>query len=227
MNSNINVAIDGPAGAGKSTVAKLLAAKLSFVYIDTGAMYRALTWKAKEDNVDYHDEVSLTKLLEKMDLELKYEQGGVKIILGGKDITEAVRSPEVTNNVSYVARHARIRDYMVMKQQELAAKGKTVMDGRDIGTAVLPEAAVKFFLTASVQERAERRYLEQTEKGIESDIELLKEEISKRDRLDTERKTAPLKKADDALEIDTTNMSIDEVVERLLTITQEQMEAYE
>lgn len=215
MGSRINIAIDGPAGAGKSTVAKLLAEKLSFVYIDTGAMYRALTWKAVQENIPYEDDKALADILMRMNLQLENSEQGQRIYVDGKDVSEEVRVPAISNNVSYVARHGVIRNLMVRKQQELASAGGTVMDGRDIGTAVLPDASVKFFLNASVEERAKRRYEEQIKKGIPSDFESLKEEIELRDKLDTERDVAPLKKADDALAIDTTHMTINEVVDYL------------
>jgi len=227
MQEKINVAIDGPAGAGKSTVARELASRLGYVYIDTGAMYRALTWKAIESGAGCEDEASLAEILQKMELELRNNNGMPEIIVDGRNVTDEVRLPEITNNVSYTARHPHIRKYMVQKQQELAAKGGTVMDGRDIGTAVLPEAEVKFFLNATVEERAARRHEEQLGKGMDSDLELLKSEISRRDMLDSERETAPLKKADDAEEVDTTKMSIKEVVDYLYSRIRRKLAAYE
>lgn len=227
MQEKINVAIDGPAGAGKSTVARELASRLGYVYIDTGAMYRALTWKALESGAGCEDEASLAEILQKMELELRNNNGMPEIIVDGRNVTDEVRLPEITNNVSYTARHPHIRKYMVQKQQELAAKGGTVMDGRDIGTAVLPEAEVKFFLNATVEERASRRHEEQLGKGMDSDLELLKSEISRRDMLDSERETAPLKKADDAEEVDTTKMSIKEVVDYLYSRIRRKLAAYE
>ncbi len=227
MQEKINVAIDGPAGAGKSTVARELASRLGYVYIDTGAMYRALTWKAIESGAGCEDEASLAEILQKMELELRNNNGMPEIIVDGRNVTDEVRLPEITNNVSYTARHPHIRKYMVQKQQELAAKGGTVMDGRDIGTTVLPEAEVKFFLNATVEERAARRHEEQLGKGMDSDLELLKSEISRRDMLDSERETAPLKKADDAEEVDTTKMSIKEVVDYLYSRIRRKLAAYE
>ncbi|PTL40383.1 (d)CMP kinase [Alkalicoccus saliphilus] len=227
MQEKINVAIDGPAGAGKSTVARELASRLGYVYIDTGAMYRALTWKALESGAGCEDEASLADILQEMELELRNNNGTPEIIVDGRNVTDEIRLPEVTNNVSYTARHPHIRKYMVHKQQELAARGGTVMDGRDIGTAVLPEAEMKFFLNATVEERAARRHEEQLGKGMDSDLELLKSEISRRDMLDSERETAPLRKADDAEEVDTTRMSIKEVVDYLYTRIQRKLAAYE
>ncbi|WP_078576889.1 (d)CMP kinase [Salipaludibacillus agaradhaerens] len=215
MNTQMNIAIDGPAGAGKSTVAKLLAEKLGFVYIDTGAMYRALTWKAIKENVDVNDEKVLHQLLKECDIALVNDSGHSLVKLNGQDVTEEIRNASVTNNVSYVAKHPLIRKEMVTKQQLLAANGGTVMDGRDIGTAVLPEANVKIFLTASVEERAKRRHEENISKGMSSDFVKLKEDIAKRDQIDSERDVAPLKQAEDAIVLDSTSMSIEEVVENI------------
>jgi len=213
--THINIAIDGPAGAGKSTVAKLLAKKLTFVYIDTGAMYRALTWKALQEGVNVNNEQELNQLLKETDIQLLNQSGNLHIVLNKVDITEAIRTSEVTNNVSYVAKHFLIRKEMVSKQQKLAEQGGTVMDGRDIGTFVLPQADIKIFLTATVDERAKRRHEEQVEKGLPSNYNLLRDEIAKRDKLDSEREIAPLKKAEDALEIDSTSMTILEVVDHI------------
>lgn len=221
MDRRINVAIDGPAGAGKSTVAKKLADKLSFVYIDTGAMYRALTWYALQNDCDVNHENALAELLKKADIQLLNQNGELHIYLNGEDVTKEIRSPDVTNQVSYVAKHGKIREEMVSKQQELAVSGGTVMDGRDIGTAVLPEAELKVFLTATVEERASRRHDELIKKGHLSDFHSLKQEIAKRDQIDTSRKFAPLKKATDAIEIDSTSMTIQEVVESIYTLVNE------
>lgn len=214
----INIAIDGPAGAGKSTVAKLVARKMDFIYIDTGAMYRALTYKAIRNNLDLHNENALMSLLEATTIQLT-TNGNVYV--DNQDITNEIRSQEVTNSVSFVASHPQVRHEMLIRQQELAASGKTVMDGRDIGTAVLPDAEVKIFLSATVEERARRRYEENISKGIETDYEQLKEEIALRDKRDSERETAPLKKAVDAIEIDSTKLSINEVVSAILEVVGE------
>ncbi|ADU30111.1 (d)CMP kinase [Evansella cellulosilytica] len=221
MGKRINIAIDGPAGAGKSTVAKMVAEKLSFIYIDTGAMYRALTYEALKENVEISNGEKLIDLLKKTSIELINKSGKQLIMLNNNDVTEEIRLSEVTNNVSYVARHVEVREEMVRLQQQLAKHGGTVMDGRDIGTAVLPSAEIKVFLTATVDERARRRHEEHLSKGQPSDLELLKSEISQRDKLDSERAVAPLKKADDAIEIDSTFLSIPEVVGKILTIVYE------
>lgn len=222
MNSKtIAIAIDGPAAAGKSTVSKLVAKKLQFVYVDTGAMYRALTLTALEAGADLESEEALLSLLQGIDIVLMQHEDGQKVLVNSKDVTEAIRTNEVTNNVSIVAKHALVREEMVKRQQTLAADNGIVMDGRDIGTRVLPDAEVKIFMIASVQERAERRYKENISKGFEADLEQLKEEIRLRDKLDSEREASPLVKAEDAVEIDTTALSIDGVVEKILKAVHE------
>ncbi|NSL52316.1 (d)CMP kinase [Calidifontibacillus erzurumensis] len=217
----INVAIDGPAAAGKSTVARKIAEKCSFTYIDTGAMYRALTYKALQKKINLEDEQKLTSLLMDTNIHLEPANLGGKVFVDGVDVTKDIRNNEVTNAVPTVAKHPGVRQLMVQMQQELAKEGGVVMDGRDIGTHVLPNAEVKIFMIASVEERANRRFQENIQKGIQSDLEKLKEEISLRDKLDSERETAPLLKADDAIEIDTTSLTIDEVVAKIIEIIKE------
>ena len=217
MNSKtIAIAIDGPAAAGKSTVSKLVAKKLQFVYVDTGAMYRALTLTALEAGADLESEEALLTLLQGIDIVLMQHDDGQKVLVNSNDVTEAIRTNEVTNNVSVVAKHPLVREEMVRRQQKLAADNGIVMDGRDIGTRVLPDADVKIFMIASVEERAERRYKENIAKGFEADLAQLKEEIRLRDKLDSEREASPLVKAEDAVEIDTTALSIEGVVEKIL-----------
>lgn len=216
MNHDISIAIDGPAAAGKSTVAKIVAKKLSYIYIDTGAMYRALTLAALDNNVDINDEQKLTELLHLTQIELIQKEREQHILVNGKDVTKEVRSQHVTNQVSYVAKHPKVRKEMVKRQQSLATKSGVVMDGRDIGTHVLPFAELKVFLIATVEERAKRRYEENIEKGFPTDLEVLKREIEQRDMMDSNRKVAPLIKADDAIEIDTTSLSIREVAQEII-----------
>jgi CMP/dCMP kinase len=223
MENKISVAIDGPAAAGKSTVAKIVAEKLSYIYIDTGAMYRALTYKAIYNQLNLEDEALLFDTLLSTVIELKPSDKGQLVFLDNHDVTDLIRTSEVTNSVSYVARHPKVREEMVKRQQAFATKGGVVMDGRDIGTHVLPNAEVKVFLLASVEERAERRHAENLEKGFSSDLEKLKEEIAKRDKIDSEREVAPLKKANDAIEIDTTSLSIPDVVEKIMTLVHERI----
>lgn len=215
-NKAIAIAIDGPAAAGKSTVAKIVAEKLSYIYIDTGAMYRALTLKAMIENIHLDDENLLVRLLKRIDIKLKQGKNSQIILVDGMDVTSEIRSQKVTNNVSFVAKHSSVRKEMVNRQQTLAVNRGVVMDGRDIGTHVLPDAEVKIFLVATVDERAKRRYEENLKKGFQSNIEELKKEIEQRDLIDSKREAAPLLKANDAFEIDTTSLSINDVAQRIL-----------
>jgi CMP/dCMP kinase len=221
MKKLLSIAIDGPAGAGKSTVAKQVAERLSFIYIDTGAMYRALTYKALSLGADLNDGIALEAVLESTQIELKKTEEGQAVYLDGRDVSEEIRSAEVTNNVSFVARQKEVRIEMVKRQQRLAESGGVVMDGRDIGTHVLPNAELKIFLIASVDERARRRYEENLAKGFDADFEQLKSEIALRDKRDSEREAAPLRKAEDAIELDTTSMTITEVVSSILNHAEE------
>ncbi|OXS58665.1 (d)CMP kinase [Rossellomorea vietnamensis] len=216
----LRIAIDGPAAAGKSTVAKIVAGKLSYLYIDTGAMYRSLTYKALSNNVDLHDENELNQLLSETTIELEPSEVGQLVFLDGNDVTDEIRQASVTNSVSHVAVHSGVREEMVKRQQLLAKEGAVVMDGRDIGTHVIPDAEIKVFLLASVDERAQRRHEENLSKGYPSDLEQLKEEIARRDKIDSEREVAPLKKAEDATEIDTTSLSISEVVDQIMMLVE-------
>ncbi|PEE39357.1 cytidylate kinase [Bacillus cereus] len=218
MDKRISIAIDGPAAAGKSTVAKVVAKELSYVYIDTGAMYRTLTYAALQQKVDIENEEQLMEVVKNVNIEFQQGENTQLVFLNGQDVSEVIRTPDVTNRVSIVAKHRLVREEMVRRQQELAKKGGVVMDGRDIGTHVLPDAEVKIFMLASVEERAERRHLENLNKGFDSNLEQLKEEIAQRDKLDSEREVSPLKKADDALELDTTSLSIEEVVQKIMGI---------
>ncbi|MCY8490651.1 (d)CMP kinase [Bacillus atrophaeus] len=218
MEKKLSIAIDGPAAAGKSTVAKIVAEKRSYVYIDTGAMYRAITYVALKESADLTDEKMLSELLKKTTIELITSKEGQKVLVNGNDVTEDIRKDEVSNQVSIVAKHRSVREEMVRRQQLLGDKGGVVMDGRDIGTHVLPNAEVKIFLLASVEERANRRFEENVKKGYDVNYETLIEEIARRDKLDSEREVSPLRKADDAVEIDTTSLSIDEVAGRILEI---------
>lgn len=218
MSKKISIAIDGPAAAGKSTVAKIIAKKLGYIYIDTGAMYRALTFKAIQNNIDVNNEKELNELLSKIEIKLIPEEGIQKVFIDEVDVTEPIRTPEVTRNVSFVAKHSLVREKMVELQRQYATNGGVVMDGRDIGTHVLVDAEVKIFMIASVDERAQRRHIENLKNGFESDLEQLKTEIATRDRIDSEREVSPLKKADDAISLDTTSKNIDDVVDEILSI---------
>ncbi|WP_438319076.1 (d)CMP kinase [Sporosarcina sp. FA9] len=223
MMKTIKIAIDGPAASGKSTIAKMTAEKLGYTYIDTGAMYRALTHKALQMNIDINDEESLQELLNSIEITLKPSSDTQLVFIDGSDVTEEIRSREVTSSVSSVATHSKVRELMVNKQRILAEGVGVVMDGRDIGTHVLPSAELKIFMTASVKERAARRHLENEKRGINSSLDQLRTEISERDRADSERKASPLKMAADALLIDTTAMSIEEVAEMISKLAEERL----
>jgi len=220
---NIQIAIDGPAGAGKSTVAKIAAEKLQYTYIDTGAMYRALTLKALRTNTDLTSEQAIATLLKNSTIELVPTENGQRVLLDGEDVSEEIRFPAISANVSKVAAHAAMREVMVALQHDMAARGGVVMDGRDIGTAVLPHAELKVFMSATVEERARRRFEDNNNRGIESSIEQLQQEIALRDKLDSEREASPLVQAADAIFLDTTALSIDEAANAILKLASERM----
>ncbi|MDR3156511.1 MAG: (d)CMP kinase [Lactobacillales bacterium] len=211
----INIAIDGPASSGKSTVAKILAKKYEYTYLDTGSMYRVLTYCALKEKVNIEEEIVLIKLLQSLHITFQQGDQDKKVFVNGQDVSREIRLPDVTNLVSVVAAHRMVREEMVKLQKEYAKLGGVVMDGRDIGTMVLPNAEVKIFLVASIQERAERRFLENQSKGIPADFEKLKKEIEERDFLDSTREVSPLQQAKDAILVDTTGLSINEVVEKI------------
>lgn len=211
----IQIAIDGPAGAGKSSVAKVLSRRLGCIYLDTGAMYRAVTWAAMEQNIDFDDLPAIRKLLDTLELEFKEEQGVQHLYCNGTDVTEAIRTPEISANVSAVSMIPAVRESMTAQQRRIALGHDVLMDGRDIGTTVLPNATYKFFLTASLAERARRRGLELEAKGQTVDYAQLEQDIALRDQKDSQREISPLKMAEDAELIDTSDLSFDEVVELL------------
>lgn len=219
------IAIDGPAGAGKSTVARAVAQALDYLYIDTGAMYRAITLAVLEAGVSPDDAAAVEQLARAVRIELIPGPAGLRVLLDGHDVTEGIRSPRVSDAVSPVAAVPGVRHQLVQKQREMARRGGVVMDGRDIGTVVLPDADVKLFLTASTAERARRRWLELREAGHRPTLDEIRSNIDARDRLDASRDVAPLRKADDALEIDTTNKDVDDVVELVLEIVRKELGA--
>lgn len=216
MPNRICVAIDGPAGAGKSTVAKLVARKLGLLYIDTGAMYRAVTLKALKQGLNLHEAGGLTNLARETTIKLVpgLQQS---VLLDGEDITEEIRSPEVTRHVSTVASVPGVREVLVERQRQMACENGVVMDGRDIGTVVLPRANAKFFLIASAEERARRRAKELEDKGYTVDIDKLIKEIQDRDYTDSHRSVSPLVPAGDAIIIDSSGMNIEEVVDTIIS----------
>lgn len=224
MMKKIQIAIDGPAGAGKSTIAKIVAEALRFTYIDTGAMYRAVTYKAMKENIQLHDAEAIEKMLQETTIKLKPSEQGQLVFVDGQDVSQAIRSNEVTANVSEVAAHANIREILVAMQQKLAADGGVVMDGRDIATHVLKDAELKIYMSATVEERAQRRFLDNERRGIASTIESLQKEIALRDKLDSEREASPLIQAEDALFLDTTHLSIDEAAQEILKLAQQKMQ---
>ena len=212
---NLVVAIDGPAGAGKSTVAQLAARKLGCTYIDTGAMYRAVAWKTLQRKQPVTDELILD-VVKDVHVELAYVEGKTTVSVDGTDVTGEIRTPEVTAIVSQVAALGPVRSRMVELQRRMAAKGSVLMDGRDIATSVLPDANVKIFLTASIEERARRRYKEMQAKGYDVSLEELQKDIAARDKADSEREISPLVQAPDAELLDTSHMGIDEVVQAII-----------
>ncbi|HFI0420009.1 TPA: (d)CMP kinase [Streptococcus suis] len=210
---SIQIAIDGPASSGKSTVAKIIAKDFGYTYLDTGAMYRSATYLALQNGTDVTDQDGIVTLLAQHPIRFGRDEKGQQLVfVGEQDVTLPIRDNQVTNNVSAVAALPLVREKLVRLQQEIAQAGGIVMDGRDIGTVVLPQAELKIFLIASVEERALRRFKENTERGIETDLETLKEEIAARDYKDSNRAVSPLKAAEDAITFDTTGVSIEGVV---------------
>lgn len=216
----IVVAIDGPAGAGKSTIAKLAAEKLGYAYIDTGAMYRSVAWKFLQTGKAF-DEDFISGLSKTMLIDFKPEAKINRVFVDGTEVTDAIRTPEVTAIVSRVAAIGAVREAMVDQQRRMGEAGGVLMDGRDIGTVVFPNAQLKIFLTASVEERARRRYAEMLAKGQQVDLQQLQADIAERDKQDSERAISPLRQAEDALLLDTSDMGISEVTDRILQLVQE------
>jgi len=215
--NKISIAIDGPAGAGKSTIAKIIANKLKINYIDTGAMYRALTLKVLHNNIDFENTNEIIKILNNTDIDFHDNH----IYLDGKIVDNDIRDNEISTKVSFVAKIKEVRQSLVYIQRRIATKKSVVMDGRDIGTYVLPDADFKFYITASVEERGLRRYKELKEKDTNADLNKIIEEIKERDRIDSTREFAPLKKAIDAIGVETTAISIEESVNQILKVIEE------
>ena len=216
----MQVAIDGPASSGKSTISKLIAKENHFVYLDTGAMYRVVTLAVLRNNISLDDYEAIEKLVQTIEIGFSMQDGKQSVFMNGEDVTDEIRSVEVTRNVSAVSALKEVRARLVHLQQEIAENHSIIMDGRDIGTVVLPQAEIKIFLVASVEERARRRFIENQEKGIEMSYEELVEDIRRRDYIDSTRKESPLRKAEDAIEVDTTKMTIEDVVKVVTALIQ-------
>ncbi len=212
MSEKINIAIDGPAASGKSTTARLLAQKLGYLYIDTGAMYRAATLAILRADCDFEDEQRVLRILAENDLRVMSERNGQRTLLNSEDVSSQLRSPQIDAHISRLSAYRGVREIMVAKQQHMAREGGVIMDGRDIGTVVLPRARLKVFLIASLEVRSKRRLQELQAKGIEARYEDVKREIQRRDDLDSKRALAPLRKAEDARELDTSGLTIEQQV---------------
>lgn len=214
----INIAIDGPSAAGKSTIADIVAERLNYVHLDTGAMYRAVAYNAFEKGVAIDDEENIVKMIEDMDLDMTSDG---KVILNNEDISDKIRTDKISMGASDVSKLQGCRKALVQMQQKICENGGYILDGRDIGTVVLKDAPVKIYMVASAEARAQRRVLQNREKGLEADYETILEDIKKRDYQDTHREHSPLRKADDAIEIDTSDMTIEEVVDKVMAIIEE------
>ena len=215
---SFNIAIDGPAGAGKSTIARAVAAKLGYIYVDTGAMYRAIALHFIRRNIGAGDQAAIEKAVQDADVSIRYEDGVQKVLLNGEDVSGLIRTEAVGNMASASSGYGAVREKLVALQKELASRENVVMDGRDIGTCVLPHADVKIYLTASSQVRAERRYKELLEKGQQADLREIEADIIKRDYQDMHRENSPLKQAEGAVLVDSSDMTLDQVVARFLEI---------
>lgn len=224
MNTHkIAVAVDGPAGAGKSSISKIVAKKLGYLYIDTGAMYRSVTWAVLHNHIDVNNHTAVEALLPELDLTMEASDDSCKVFIAGQDVTDFIRTPQVNNAVSIVASYKGVRQYLVERQRLMAEAGGVILDGRDIGSVVLPNAELKIYLTASVEARAMRRYLEVKGTVNEQTLEDIKESVMQRDDMDKNRKESPLIQVEDAVLVDSSEMTFDETVERILHLVQERI----
>ena len=220
---SMNIAIDGPAGAGKSTIAKKVAKEMGFIYVDTGAMYRAMALYILQHGIDEKNEQAVAAACDDIDVARRYEAGEQRVLLCGEDVSKEIRREEVGNMASVTSVYGCVRKKLVSLQQQLAAKEDVIMDGRDIGTCVLPQAPLKIYLTASVETRAKRRYKELCEKNVTCDLAEIMKDIEDRDYRDMHREISPLKQAEDAVLVDSSDMTIDEVVTTIITLVKERM----
>ncbi len=220
---SMNIAIDGPAGAGKSTIAKKVAKEMGFIYVDTGAMYRAMALYILQHGIDEKNEQTIAAVCDDIDVAIRYEAGEQRVLLCGEDVSKEIRREEVGNMASVTSVYGCVRKKLVSLQQQLAAKEDVIMDGRDIGTCVLPQAPLKIYLTASVETRAKRRYKELCEKNVTCDLAEIMKDIEDRDYRDMHREISPLKQAEDAVLVDSSDMTIDEVVTTIITLAKERM----
>ncbi len=218
---SFNIAVDGPAGAGKSTISKRLAEKLSFIYVDTGAMYRVIAYYLLTHGIPGEDEEAVGRALDEICIAIGYEDGSQRVFLNGEDVSDEIRMEEVGNMASVVSTYPAVREKLLDLQRDLAEKNDVIMDGRDIGTCILPNAQLKIYLTASVHTRALRRYMELAEKGEQADPAQIERDIEERDRRDMNREIAPLRAAGDAVRVDSSEMTIDEVVETICRLYEE------
>lgn len=224
MNTHkIAVAVDGPAGAGKSSISKIVAKKLGYLYIDTGAMYRSVTWAVLHNHIDVRNQKAVEALLPELDLTMEASDDSCKVFIAGQDVTDFIRTPQVNNAVSIVASYKGVRQYLVERQRLMAEAGGVILDGRDIGSVVLPNAELKIYLTASVEARAMRRYLEVKGTVNEQTLEDIKESVMQRDDMDKNRKESPLIQVEDAVLVDSSEMTFDETVEHILHLVQERI----
>ena len=221
MKKNISVAIDGPSAAGKSTIAKMVAKKENFIYIDTGAMYRCVAYYCLTQKIDLNDEKAVEQAIEHIQIRLTPDN---KVYLNDEDVSNQIRQDQVSLGASCVSKYQAVRSFLLDEQRKMAKAGNVILDGRDIGTVVLPNANLKIYQIASVETRAKRRYLENLERGLDADLETIKKEIEERDYQDTHREISPLKKAEDAIELDTSSLTLEEVVEQVLTLIQKAKE---
>ena len=224
MNTHkIAVAVDGPAGAGKSSISKIVAKKLGYLYIDTGAMYRSVTWAVLHNHIDVNNQKAVEALLPELNLTMEASDDSCKVFIAGQDVTDFIRTPQVNNAVSIVASYKGVRQYLVERQRLMAEAGGVILDGRDIGSVVLPNAELKIYLTASVEARAMRRYLEVKGTVNEQTLEDIKDSVMQRDDLDKNRKESPLIQVEDAVLVDSSEMTFDETVEHILHLVQERI----